>query len=44
MLQARDKDKIILFGLPGTKERLKQGDFPPPPRNGSVEKDEEKAM
>lgn len=31
MLQARDKDKVILFALPGTTERLESGDFPPPP-------------
>jgi hypothetical protein len=32
LIQVRDKDKIILFGMPGTLERLKSGDFPPPPR------------
>jgi hypothetical protein len=30
MLQARDKDKVILFAMPGTTERLPTGDFPPP--------------
>ena len=32
LLQARDgKEKTILFGMPGTRERIKGGDFPPPP-------------
>ena len=28
MLQARDADKIILFGLPGTLQRIKDNEFP----------------
>mmetsp|Transcript_18115 Transcript_18115/g.34375 ORF Transcript_18115/g.34375 Transcript_18115/m.34375 type:complete len:207 (-) Transcript_18115:119-739(-) len=28
LIQARDADKIILFGLPGTMERIKDGHFP----------------
>ncbi|KAG7369065.1 CRS1 / YhbY CRM domain containing protein [Nitzschia inconspicua] len=31
MIQMREKDKTILFGLPGTLERMKAGSFPPPP-------------
>jgi hypothetical protein len=31
MIQMREKDKTILFGLPGTFERMKNGSFPPPP-------------
>jgi len=31
MIQIREKDKIILFGLPGTMEKMKKGSFPPPP-------------
>ena len=31
MIQMREKDKIILFGAPGTKDKLKAGTFPPPP-------------
>ena len=31
MIQMREKDKIILFGLPGTLEKMKVGSFPPPP-------------
>ena len=29
MLQAREGDKTIMFGLPGTAERIARGDFPP---------------
>ena len=35
MLQARDSDKVILFALPGTTERLESGDFPPSPKEKS---------
>jgi hypothetical protein len=38
LIQMREKDKIILFGLPGTLEKMKEGSFPPPPlppRDGS---------
>jgi RNA-binding protein YhbY len=31
LLQVRDKDKIILVGLPGTLEKIENGSFPPPP-------------
>lgn len=31
MIQARDKEKIILVGLPGTMEKIENGLFPPPP-------------
>jgi len=30
LIQARDADKIILFGLPGTMDRIKDGHFPVP--------------
>lgn len=30
LIQARVADKVILFGMPGTIERIKSGDFPPP--------------
>jgi RNA-binding protein YhbY len=30
-LQAREGDGVILFGMPGTAERIRSGDFPPPP-------------
>lgn len=29
LLQARDYDKIILLGAPGTRQRIFDGDFPP---------------
>jgi hypothetical protein len=38
LIQMREKDKIILFGLPGTLQKIKEGNFPPPPlppRDGS---------
>jgi len=31
LIQMREKDKIILFGLPGTLDKMKDGSFPPPP-------------
>ena len=31
LIQARNSDKIILFGMPGTMELMKKGEFPPPP-------------
>ena len=40
LLQARDKEKIILFGMPGTSERLEKGDFPPPPPPPREEKED----
>jgi len=40
-LQLREKDSIIMFAMPGTRERVQSGDFPPPPpqpyvRNNNV--------
>lgn len=29
LLQVREDDKMILFGLPGTRERIEKGEFPP---------------
>jgi hypothetical protein len=29
LIQARETEKTILFGMPGTVERIKNGDFPP---------------
>eukprot|EP00538_Stauroneis_constricta_P012208 CAMPEP_0119563720 /NCGR_PEP_ID=MMETSP1352-20130426/24465_1 /TAXON_ID=265584 /ORGANISM="Stauroneis constricta, Strain CCMP1120" /LENGTH=163 /DNA_ID=CAMNT_0007612365 /DNA_START=65 /DNA_END=553 /DNA_ORIENTATION=- len=31
LIQWRDSDRMILFGLPGTMDRIQSGDFPPPP-------------
>lgn len=31
LVQKRDAENTILFGLPGTLARIEQGDFPPPP-------------
>jgi hypothetical protein len=31
MIQMREKDRTILFGLPGTIEKVEDGSFPPPP-------------
>ena len=31
IIQAREFDKMVLYGLPGTLERVQQGEFPPPP-------------
>jgi RNA-binding protein YhbY len=31
LVQKRDKENTILFGVPGTLARIEQGDFPPPP-------------
>jgi hypothetical protein len=31
IVQMREKDKTIMFGLPGTMEQVKDGSFPPPP-------------
>lgn len=31
LLQARDHEKILLIGLPGTAARIERGDFPPQP-------------
>jgi RNA-binding protein YhbY len=30
MLQAREVDKVILFGLPGTLDKINKNEFPPP--------------
>ncbi|CAB9497266.1 expressed unknown protein [Seminavis robusta] len=32
LLRIRDREKVILFGMPGTMERVERGDFPPPPK------------
>jgi RNA-binding protein YhbY len=31
MVQAREFEKVIMFGIPGTLARIAQGEFPPPP-------------
>lgn len=31
LIQMRDKDRTIMFGLPGTLENVENGSFPPPP-------------
>ncbi len=31
LVQKRDAENTILFGVPGTLARIEQGDFPPPP-------------
>lgn len=31
LIQARESDKIIMLGLPGTLEQIEKGEFPPPP-------------
>ena len=31
LIQMRDKDRTIMFGLPGTLENVENGTFPPPP-------------
>jgi RNA-binding protein YhbY len=31
LIQAREGDKIIMLGLPGTLEQIEKGEFPPPP-------------
>ena len=31
LLQARESEKILLFGMPGTLERIQSGEFPPAP-------------
>ena len=33
LIQSREADKIILFGLPGTMERINDGHFPLPEKN-----------
>jgi RNA-binding protein YhbY len=30
-IQLRERDGVIMFGMPGTSERITSGDFPPPP-------------
>jgi hypothetical protein len=40
LVQARDRDKVILFGMPGTLERIQKGDFPPPPRDEEDQRDD----
>merc|ERR1712194_469214 len=31
LIQMREKDRTIMFGLPGTMENVENGSFPPPP-------------
>ena len=31
ILQVRESEKIILFGMPGTRDAILSGDFPPEP-------------
>ena len=31
IIQMRNKDKMILYGLPGTLKKMDEGSFPPPP-------------
>eukprot|EP00547_Thalassionema_nitzschioides_P005293 CAMPEP_0194218818 /NCGR_PEP_ID=MMETSP0156-20130528/24577_1 /TAXON_ID=33649 /ORGANISM="Thalassionema nitzschioides, Strain L26-B" /LENGTH=161 /DNA_ID=CAMNT_0038948291 /DNA_START=53 /DNA_END=535 /DNA_ORIENTATION=+ len=40
-LQYRDIEKTILFGLPGTLEKIQAGDFPPPPPPPPPQEEEE---
>ena len=30
MIQMRQGDKVIVFGMPGTLAKMETGDFPPP--------------
>jgi hypothetical protein len=32
LIKIRDSEKVILFGKPGTMERIKSGEFPPKPK------------
>jgi RNA-binding protein YhbY len=41
LLQARDGDHTILFGLPGTREKIRNGEFPPKLDVVAVDKDGE---
>ena len=40
LLQAREGDKVILFGMPGTLQKISSGEFPPP----VVEEEEEEGQ
>jgi hypothetical protein len=31
LIQMRENEKTILFGLPGTLDKMNDGSFPPPP-------------
>jgi hypothetical protein len=31
LVQMREGEKMIMFGLPGTLKKIKEGSFPPPP-------------
>ena len=31
LIQMREKDKTIMFALPGTLENIENGSYPPPP-------------
>jgi len=39
IIQMREKDRTILFGLPGTSEKIEDGSFPPPPPPPWIKKD-----
>ena len=41
IIQMRNAGNLILFGLPGTLQRLDDGTFPPPPPQSSSEEDED---
>jgi hypothetical protein len=43
LIQMREKDRTIMFGLPGTMENVENGSFPPPPPPPSPEGDDEVA-
>jgi RNA-binding protein YhbY len=40
LIQMRENDKTILFGLPGTIEKMNDGSFPPPPLASETESTE----
>jgi len=40
LLQAREKDSIILFGWPGTRKRIEENEFPLPPKEEDSPKEE----
>jgi hypothetical protein len=41
MIQMREKQKEILFGMPGTMKRMEDGSFPPPPPPPEEEEEKE---
>lgn len=47
LLQARSSDAILLIGLPGTRERIEEGTFPPkpkPPRGDAAEEENKQPL